>query len=86
MRYSRDPPKPDSCIWSFGLANRQCTPLQKNKRKLDANWISVGSLAEFPVTLCVRSYARLVDIEAGVMPVFDNVAERLTLHAGRPAH
>ncbi len=75
------------CIWSFGVASRQRTPLQKNKRKLDANWISVGSLAEFPVMLCVlASCARLVDREAVIPPVCESVAERLALHAGRPSH
>lgn len=44
-----------SCEAAKGFAPSGKTGSKKNKRKLDANWISVGSLAEFPEDRATRA-------------------------------
>ncbi|DBA96892.1 TPA: hypothetical protein ACH3X3_013047 [Trebouxia sp. C0006] len=62
-----------SCEAAKGFAPSGKTGSKKNKRKLDANWISVGSLAEFPgdrptraVVLKDKSVVMLYNVDGDV--------------------
>ena len=51
--------------------------LQKNKRKLDSNWISVGSLAEFPVT-CLPATMLIQSVHAQLQYLLMGCRQALT--------